>query len=209
MRTPLSILRAHVAVLRAAPPGSVEARQSIDDIETGAGRLGHLLVQLLALARADNAATAAPRLEPIDLRVILVRVVEDRREAAARAGVSLVLEAPSGIVVETAEALAAEMLGNLVDNALGHGGTGGIVTITARLDRRVTIDDRGPGIPRGDRDRVFARFARLAPYGDVGGTGLGLSIARALSQAIGAELRLLDGPGGRGLRAEILFPAAG
>lgn len=207
MRTPLSILRTHVAVLRDAPPGGAVARQSMEDIETGAVRLGHLLVQLLALARADDAASGTTPLEPIDLRIILLRVVAERREAAARAGVTLALDAAPGVLVDTAEALASELLANLVDNALSHGAGGG-VSIAARADGTVTVDDQGAGIAPEDRERVFDRFVRLTPYGRVGGTGLGLSIARALAQAIGAELRLVDPPGGRGLRAEVRFPLA-
>jgi len=56
MRTPLSILRTHIALLRQARPGSRDARKSLDDLDEASERLQHLVVQLLALARADNAA---------------------------------------------------------------------------------------------------------------------------------------------------------
>src|SRR5690242_15988373 len=55
MRTPLSILRTHIALLRNAAPGSREADESLDDLDEASERLQHLVVQLLALARADNA----------------------------------------------------------------------------------------------------------------------------------------------------------
>ena len=64
MRTPLSILRAHVAVLQKAKPGSEEAASSIADIDDATGRLQNLLVQLLALARAESAATVSEVMEP-------------------------------------------------------------------------------------------------------------------------------------------------
>ena len=208
MRTPLSILRTHVAVLREAPPGSAEAAQSIADIETGAVRLGHLLVQLLALARADNAASEAVPLEAVDLQALVATVVAEQADAAHASGVDLVVDASGDPQVLTAAALAGELLANLIDNGVRHGGSGGTVRIGVAEDGSVTVDDAGPGIPLADRERVFARFARLTPYGAQGGTGLGLSIARALAQAVSVDLRLEDAPGGRGLRAIVRFPPA-
>lgn len=206
MRTPLSILRTHVAVLRAAPPGSLEAAQSIEDIETGAVRLSHLIAQLLALARADHAASSSTPLEIVDLSDLVVKVVDGYVDIAAHAGVDLIVEPTAGDhLIRTVAALASELLSNLVDNAIRHGGAGGVVRVAVR-DRTIVVDDQGPGIPVADRDRVFARFVRLTPYGAQGGTGLGLSIARALGEAIGAELRLEDGRDSRGLSAIVRFP---
>ena len=206
IRTPLSIIRTHVAVLRSAAPGSTEAAQSLDDIDRGTVRLSHLVGQLLALARADNAARNETPLEAVDLRDIVTAVVAERREASARAGVTLVVVPAPAIIIRTAPVLALELLANLLDNAVRHGGAGGIVRVTATEDPALLIDDDGPGIPATERERVFTRFAQLPRDARNEGSGLGLSIARSLAQAIGAELRLEDGPDGRGLRAIVHFP---
>jgi signal transduction histidine kinase len=87
----------------------------------------------------------------------------------------------------------AQVLRNLVQNALQHGGPGGVVRVsaTARGDRvRVAVDDDGPGIPPAERERVFDRFHRtdLSRTRRSGGSGLGLAIARAIVQAHGGRI---------------------
>jgi signal transduction histidine kinase len=75
----------------------------------------------------------------------------------------------------------------------------------------VTVTDDGPGIPAGDRERVFERFTRLddARARDDGGSGLGLAIVRELVRRHGGRVRLLDAPsGGPGLLVEVDLPAA-
>lgn len=207
MRTPLSILRTHVAVLRTAAPGSVEARQSIEDIDAGSVRLAHLIGQLLALARADNAGPEGNAPERVDLAAIVAAAVGEQRELAAAVGVTLtVAEAGAPVHALTVAGLAIELLANLIDNAIRHGRPGGRVRVVVAPGPAVTVEDDGPGIPAADRERVFGRFTRLSAYGAHGGSGLGLSIARALAQAIRAELTLADGPGAVGLSATVRFP---
>jgi two-component system, OmpR family, sensor histidine kinase TctE len=107
--------------------------------------------------------------------------------------------------------LAAELLNNLLANAITYNRRGGTIKIEV-IDHEhgplVAIEDAGPGIPLADRERVFERFTRLQPEADRSGTGLGLSIVKALADAIGAEVSLHDGRGGKGLRAEVRFPAS-
>ena len=71
------------------------------------------------------------------------------------------------------------------------------------------MSDDGSGIPVGDRERVFDRFARLdeARDRDSGGTGLGLAIARQLARRRGGDIVLGDSPQG-GLLAEVRFPSS-
>ena len=79
----------------------------------------------------------------------------------------------------------------------------------------MTVTDDGPGIPAGDRERVFDRFTRLddARTRDAGGAGLGLAIVRELVRRQGGTVRLVDAGGARsdagpGLRVEVRLPAA-
>lgn len=205
MRTPLTILRTHVAALRSLPPGSSAARQSIEDIDAGSVRLARLIAQLLALARADNAIPGETALEIVDLAALVAAVVGEQADAAAMAGVVLTV---SGAAREaaTAPALAIELLSNLVDNAVRHGGPGH-VRVILEDGPAIAVEDDGAGIPIAERGRAFERFTRLrARHAE--GSGLGLSIARALAGAIGATLTLEDGPAGRGLRAVVRFPSS-
>ncbi|KIU26069.1 hypothetical protein SR41_16835 [Sphingomonas melonis] len=203
MRTPLTILRTHVAALRSALPGSMEARQSIEDIDAGSVRLSRLIAQLLALARADNAVADETALENVDLAALSAAAISDHVEAAAAAGVSLTCSGEPR-EARTAPILAMELLSNLIDNAVRHGGAGGSVRVIVEEGPVIAVEDDGPGIPAGERERAFERFTSIRSR-DVGGSGLGLSIARALADTIGASVTLESGRSGRGLRAVVRF----
>lgn len=206
MRTPLTILRTHVAALRTATPGSEEARQSIEDIDSGSARLARLIAQLLALARADNAVSDETALEIVDLAALAAAAVADHADAATAAGATLIMSgAPRD--ARTAPALAIELLSNIIDNAIRHGAGGGDVRVILEEGPAIAVEDDGPGIPPAQRERAFERFTSIRSR-NVEGSGLGLSIARALADAIGASVRLETGRAGRGLRAVVRFPPA-
>ena len=103
------------------------------------------------------------------------------------------------------------MAGNLVENALIHTPPGTPVTVSVRREGDnavLEVADRGPGVPRDMRERVFERFARGA--GDAaptGGSGLGLAIVRAVTAAHDGSVGLGDAEGG-GARFVVTLPAA-
>lgn len=212
MRTPLSVLRSHVALLRSAPITDEQALGSIADIDHATERLGRLLVQLLALARADSAASAAAEPEETDLHVVVAEIVSERAIEAVRAGLELQFERGEGVAMAmTQPVLAGELVSNLVDNAIRYNSTGHevIISVTAGdAAITVTVEDDGPGIAPEDRERMFTRFTRLQRAADRGGSGLGLPIAQALARAIGAEIRLSTARNGTGLRVDVVLPAA-
>ncbi len=72
------------------------------------------------------------------------------------------------------------------------------------------IDDKGPGIPDGEKEQVFTPFYRLesSRSRDTGGTGLGMTIARNAIRSMGGDVVLLDRPGG-GLRVKVTLPVQG
>lgn len=74
----------------------------------------------------------------------------------------------------------------------------------------LAVQDGGPGIPPGERERIFERYARLdqQPGRPRVGLGLGLYIARGLARANRGELRVTDPPDGRGARLELRLPLA-
>lgn len=209
MRTPLSILRTHISVLRNARPGSDDALASIDDIDEASRRLQHLLVQLLALARAESNGSAHVLLEPVDLNVIARQQTAEHAGQAVETRVDLTFEPSRRPAIALAHpVLAAELLANFIDNALRYNGHGGMVAVAVKTGKgkvRVTIEDDGPGIAPEDRERVFTRFTRLDRDQSRAGSGLGLSIARALADSMGAEVRLNARRSGPGLCVTVSF----
>jgi two-component system sensor histidine kinase KdpD len=87
---------------------------------------------------------------------------------------------------------------NLIDNALIHAGGTGLRIEAGQVAGRVDIRiiDRGPGVPRGERQRIFQPFQRLGDSKNGLGVGLGLAVARGFVEAAGGELDTEDTPGG-------------
>jgi two-component system sensor histidine kinase KdpD len=110
--------------------------------------------------------------------------------------------------VSTDPVLLERAVANLVDNALIHARGRGLRIeagpVAGRVDIRVI--DRGPGIPREDRDVVFLPFQRLGDAEHRVGVGLGLAVSRGFVEAAGGELDVEDTPGG-GCTMVIRLPA--
>jgi signal transduction histidine kinase len=106
----------------------------------------------------------------------------------------LLVTCPSRVLVRGDLDWLRQVIANLVDNALKYSDGGIRLAVEARdLSARFTVSDDGPGIPAGERTRVFEKFYRLDPeqLTGVGGTGLGLYIARELVDRMGGRISLL------------------
>ena len=167
-------------------------------------RLSLLIDDLLALSRLDAAGLTAGQ------RVDLGATV--RAEAGRPRPLEPIVHARSGAdttVVGDARLLE-RAFGNLLDNASRH--ASGRVDVTVCRTTHATVvhvDDDGPGVPDGDRERVFERFTRLdaARDRDRGGSGLGLAIARDVARAHGGDVECARSPLG-GARFTVTVPAA-
>jgi two-component system sensor histidine kinase TctE len=133
---------------------------------------------------------------------------ERAAQASADRLISYEKEGEGPVMAMGQPTLAAELLGNLLDNAIRYSRPGGMVSVRLTNDARgplVEIDDDGPGIPEAEREKVWDRFYRIQGRGQPTGTGLGLPIARALAQRMGAQIELADGRSGRGLCVTVRF----
>ena len=209
LRTPLTALDLQAQAVIAARDDDREAR--LADLRAGVARVARLVEQLLAIAREQHGATAAP--VPVDLDELVRRTVAEFVPLAEAAGIDLGIESADPVrVAGDADALR-RLLGNLLDNAVRYTPVGGRVDVAVGLEAGtpsravVAVTDTGPGIPPEERERVFARFHRIA--GTVGtGSGLGLALAQSIAGRHDGEIVLEAGPGGRGLRAVLRLPAA-
>jgi signal transduction histidine kinase len=178
LRSPLAALRADLEVALAAGDGQAGewaqvARRLLGDVE----RQEALVQDLLFLARSDEETGDRPP-ALVDLDDVVLTEVDRLR---LRAPVTVDTSAVSGAPVRGHWEDLARVVRNLLENAVRYART----RVTVRLGVEdgwavLTVDDDGPGIPPGERERVFERFARLdsARSRHLGGTGLGLAIAR-------------------------------
>ncbi|WP_376959990.1 sensor histidine kinase N-terminal domain-containing protein [Azospirillum sp. A26] len=214
LRTPLAVLRTHLALLRRYGTDSAEGRAALDDVEGAVKRLERLLVQLLALARADEDAPVVPAApEVTDLMQVAMEVAAEQVPAALAQDVEVRFEGPEdGAALRIAgnAVLVGELLGNLLDNAIRYNRPGGTVTVRVAEGPVMEVEDDGPGIPEAERGRVFERFYRLDRPGEPPrtGSGLGLAIVRALADRLGASVRLDAGQDGKGLKVTVTLRAA-
>jgi two-component system sensor histidine kinase TctE len=208
IRTPLTILRTHLGLVRRHGSDTPAGRSALDDIETATLRLERLLTQLIALARADNGA-AAGSAQILDLRSVATEIVAERVPQALAAGIEVQFDGADDVVATRGDPLlVGELIANLLDNAIRYNHRGGTVTVRVTAERgcrRLEIEDDGPGIPAVDRTRVFERFYRVPRKGGPEGSGLGLSIVRALADRLGARIALCDRSQGGGLLVKVDF----
>lgn len=187
LRTPIAALLAQVEAAQ-HEAGRAE-NGALRGIHAAAGRLGHLVEQLLALARAEPSLAQTSTV--VSLADLVRNVAENWLPKAIGKDIDLGFELTPALVVGN-EVLLQELLANLLDNALRHTPVGGIVTVHCRQDGGkawLGVEDNGPGIPENERQRVGERFYR--PAGQIGdGCGLGLAIVREIARQHHGELHI-------------------
>lgn len=210
LRTPVAILKTHLSLLDRQPPGSALWKTSRTDIDSAVDRLEHLIAQLLTLAAIEEGAARSSALDRINIAHLARDTTADFASLALKRAIELSFEARCHPLVTLEPILLAEILRNLIDNAVRYTEPGGQVAVTISTagegpgaDVQIAVVDNGPGIPEADRERVFERFHRLDAGRDTEGSGLGLAIVRAFAKQLRATVTLASGENGHGLRAEI------
>jgi signal transduction histidine kinase len=196
LRLPLTRLRLRLEKL---PDDDLRAK-----IEDDLAEMDALIGSTLEFLRAGSDSEKPARL---NLNALIEAIVEDLEPLGARINVRGAASAP---VVAQPQAIR-RCLTNLLENARRYGGPD-IDLLVAEGEGRLVIrvEDRGPGIPAADFERVFEPYVRLeaSRARHTGGTGLGLAIARAVARANGGDIHLEARAGG-GLSAVLVLPRAG
>lgn len=201
LKSPLAAIESYLDLMALESAGDTrDARRWLSDVrhmKSTAAHLRRTIADILDMTRIeDGRIKLAPR--ALDPAPILAGSAAAYRARAAERGVTLVVRPESPEVRADPDRLR-QVLDNLIGNALKFTPAGKSVTVDARRDGgRVVIEvrDAGVGVPAGKRDRLFAKFARLAPALDgTEGTGLGLYISRRLVEAQGGRLDYAPAPG--------------
>jgi len=200
LRTPLTAVRTSIEALALAPdlPAAERARV-LDATRVQLEDLSLLIGDLIDLARP---ASPAEELEEVRLDLLVAESIERARRHAPAA--TFALEAQES-VVRAVPARLHRAVGNLLDNAVKHGGADGVVDVRV-ADGTVSVRDHGDGIAPGDLPHVFDRFYRAPKARGLPGAGLGLAIVRQVAEAHGGTVRAEAAPGG-GARLVLSLPS--
>ena len=206
MRTPLTVLDGYVEGLvdGVFAPGP----QVLDEMSAEVRRLRRLAEDLSALSRAEEGRLD---LRPVDtdLARVAEAAAERLRPQVEDAGVELIVETGGPVALRGDPDRLAQVVTNLVGNALAATPPGGrIVVRAAHRDghAQVQVADTGVGLAQADLDRVFERFYRVGPRA---GSGIGLTISRKIAEAHGGTLGAASAGPGRGATFTLRVPARG
>ena len=193
LRTPISNIQGYLEAVRDGLLQPTSA--TIDTIHQQVLHVTRLIEDLRLLALAEAGALQLDRMLD-SLEEVLRRSIEAVRPRAEARGITLSLDVPPSLpLVVMDRTRIAQVVGNLLENAITHTPEGGSVTVLAEAAvgaaAQVTVADTGAGISGSDVDRVFERFYRVDPSRarSTGGAGLGLTIARQLVEAHGGSIR--------------------
>jgi signal transduction histidine kinase len=214
LRTPIAIIRGHIdAQLHGSGADGLDPRESFEAIERETQTLAKLIDDLFTLSRVEEGALPVARL-PVHLQPLAAQTVEGLRPYALKTGrvsvnanvsddVPPVLGDPTRI---------AQILSNLLHNAVRHTPAGGVVMLGARPIRggaevEISVQDTGVGIAPDDLPRIFDRFYQGESVRETGGTGLGLSIVKQLVEIQGGTVSAASTLG-EGTRISFRLPTA-
>ena len=197
LRNPIASLRAQTeAIADGVMPADPARLASIAD---DTRYLSRLVEDLQELAAAE-AGQLRYDMQPLDLAAIVRQAVE-RAAVLAPENVMLVVEGVDDVTATVDEGRIAQVMRNLLDNAMRHTESGSVrVTVSRKGDHSlVEVVDTGEGIPAADLPYIFERFYRAdaARARDTGGSGVGLAVSRRIIEDHGGEVhaRNIDGGG--------------
>jgi len=214
LRTPLTAIKGFAETLLSNGFDNREtAAHYLSIIDRQAMRLSRLIDDLLTLSNLELGRTAM-RAGPVRIHDVVREVADLLAEPARRAGVKLVVSVPEDLLVVGDADRLAQVVSNLLDNAIKYTPAEGTVRVEAshgasEREIELAVIDTGCGIPADDLPRVAERFYRVdkARSRELGGTGLGLAIVKHIVLAHGGAFRI-ESQVGAGTTIRISLPLA-
>jgi len=207
LRTPVSVMLTQTQTALSRERSGAEYRETLEACQRASQRMRKLIESLLELARLDAGQEQMKRLK-FDLSQTAWDCVELVRPLAAQRGVKIHCDLPAVDGYGDAERLA-QVITNLLANAVQYNQANGEVRISAKLQGSMillAVSDTGPGISSEDLPHVFERFYRADQSRSSGQTGLGLAISKAIVEAHGGTIEVLNQPGA-GTTFTVVLPA--
>ena len=206
LRTPITIIRGHLELLGDDPE---ERRETIELVTGELDRMSRFVDDLLLLAKAEHGDFL--RLADVDLDVLTEELMA---KAVALADRDWRLEAAGAGRLTADRQRLTQAVMQLAANAAQHTEPGDRIGLGSALSDgqvRLWVSDTGPGVPPGEEEHIFERFARATNGRRRSeGAGLGLSIVRAIAEGHGGTVELGKGrgPEGRGATFTVIVPVS-
>ena len=211
LRTPLTSIRGYLELVLDGEAGKVtdEQRQFLGVVERNANRLLDLVGDLLFLAQIE-AGKLTLEVGAVDLAAVAAESVETSRPLAEEKDITLTLATSPLPLLAGDRARLAQLLDNLVSNAIKFTPEGGRVDVrasSARGNAVLEVRDTGMGISADEQEQVFERFFRTSRATEqaIQGTGLGLAISKAIVHAHGGQITLASNEG-EGATFRVVIP---
>jgi heavy metal sensor kinase len=211
LRTPVAALRSMIDVALDQPRSAANDLTLLRDLEAQTERLGHLITDLLTLARGDEGQIHFEQ-ERVRLDQLVKDVAIALEPLAQEREILLEVQSQTPVFVLGDEARLMQVIMNVLDNALAYTGKGGQVTLqveTRGAEALIGIRDTGIGIPAEHLPHVFERFYRVetARSRKTGGSGLGLAICQWIVSLHGGSISV-QSQEGQGSLFTISLPLA-
>jgi two-component system, OmpR family, phosphate regulon sensor histidine kinase PhoR len=211
LRTPIASIGAAAETLAEGEVEQAEASELAALILRQTARMRELIDDLMDLAEIESGAVAL-ELQELVLLPLAREIVRDLAAAAREKRIDVVLAGDESVTVHGDRRRLAQVVRNLIDNAIKFSPGGARVDIQVSVDSGspvLTVEDQGPGIPKGEREKIFQRFYQVdrSRSKTRPGSGLGLAIVKHILQLHGASIEV-GGEVGRGSVFRIRFPAS-
>jgi len=192
LRTPITSMRLRVEML---PPGEDRERllKTLEEMES-------LAAQTLEFVRGSDREKS----RRFDLDALIDSICADFSDM----GEQVQYQGSGRLLMNSRPDALRRALRNLIENAVKYGGHANVALTADSVAARITITDRGPGIPASEREKVFEPFVRLeaSRSRDTGGAGLGMAIARTMVRQLGGDIELATAAAGSGLQVTVTVP---
>jgi len=207
LRTPLAIIKEGVKLTADGTTGEINdtQRECLNMAVDGVNRLSRLISDLLDVSRIESGRLQLAK-KSVNIAKLLLGLKENYKTPLENKKISLVIDVKENIPFVFADVdKLAQIVTNLMDNAVKFSNENGKITVTAKTQEVMAVDnntkleyvevgvsDTGLGIPREEQERIFEKFYQIGSHltRQSGGTGLGLSIAKSLVEAHGGKIYL-------------------
>jgi two-component system phosphate regulon sensor histidine kinase PhoR len=193
LRTPVTAIRGYAETLQDSRLDEATRAEFVQVIHRNALRISRLVDDLLQLHTLEVGEAGTTPMQAVALAHVTEGVLGTVGAIAEKSGAEILVDVPAGLQVRADPDRLEQVLQNLIENALKHGGPGVRVQVSARQRTGtvfIEVADNGPGIPPEAQPQVFDRFYRVdkGRARKEGGSGLGLAIVKQLCESMGGKV---------------------